>query len=88
VPGCFFSTNKSCFDAPDFWMNSGAVLFLVFAWVGYWLQWHRNAEEFSPKGAPWRATEEGIRQEWESDYIDWSREKARKEAARGGKQSR
>jgi hypothetical protein len=72
--GLLFLNYKSCFAAPDLWVNSAAVLLLVFAWFGYWRQWHKNAEEFTPTGAPWRATEEGIRQQWELNYIALSRE--------------
>lgn len=52
----------------------GAYLFGVFlfvaAWVRYRWVWNKNAEEFHPKsvGAPNR-TDEGIRKEWELDYI-------------------
>ncbi len=34
-----------------------------------------------PKDTPWSATEESIRQEFELNYIAWSRKKAREEAA-------
>lgn len=71
--GLLFLNYKNCF-APDIWSNSVAVLLLVFAWFGYWHRWRKNAEEFTPKGAPWRATEEGIRQQWELSYITQMRQ--------------
>jgi hypothetical protein len=79
--GLLFLNYKSCFAAPDLWVNAGAVLLLGFAWFGYWRNWRRNAEEFLPADAPWRATEEGIRKEFELNYITWSRNKAREEAS-------
>jgi hypothetical protein len=78
--GLLLLNYKSCFAAPDIWVNSGAVLLVIFAWVRYWWQWHKNAEEFTPKDAPWRATEEGIRKEFELNYIAWSRNKEREAA--------
>jgi len=83
--GLLFLNYKSCFAAPDIWVNLGAALLLVFSWFAYWRQWHKNAEDFHPKGVPWRATEEGIRKEWELSYIAWSRKKARDQTSAGAK---
>ncbi len=71
---------KSCFNAPDIWVNLGAVALIIFGWFGYWRNWNRNAEEFMPKDAPGRATLEGIRKEWELNYIHYSRKQAREDA--------
>jgi hypothetical protein len=76
--GILFLNYKSCFnapDAPDVWLNLGAVLLVVFAWVRYWWRWRKNAEEFLPAGAPWRSTQEGIRKQWELNYIFYSRKR-------------
>jgi hypothetical protein len=73
--GLLFLNYKSCFPAPDVWVDLGAVLLLGFTWFGYWRQWRRNAEEFVPTGHSWSPTEEGIRKEWELDYISHSRAK-------------
>jgi hypothetical protein len=74
--GMLFLNYKSCFAAPTIWWNLGAVLLLICPWFVYRYQWHKNAEESTPKDAPWRATEEGIRKEWELSYIDYSRKQA------------
>jgi hypothetical protein len=73
--GLLFLNYKSCFPTPDVWTNAGAVLLLLFAWFQYWRQWGKNAEEFTPAGATWRPTEEGIRREWELNYLFCSRQK-------------
>ena len=79
--GLLFLNYKRCFAAPDGWVNLIAGLLLVFPWFWYWRQWHKNAQEFLPKGIPGRATEEGIRKEWELNCIARSREKDRNQTS-------
>jgi hypothetical protein len=65
-----FLNYKGYSVAPAIWSNIGAMLLLVAPWPVYWYEWRKNAEEFLPTatGAPPRI-EEGIRQEWELNYL-------------------
>jgi hypothetical protein len=64
-----FLNYKGFFGAPTIWSYAGAVMLLVLPWFFYRYQWNKNAEEFLPSDAPCSVTDEGIRQEWELEYL-------------------
>jgi hypothetical protein len=68
-----FLNYKSCFP-PTIWSNVGGILLLIWPWFSFLTQWKKNAEEHLPSApdAP-HSTEEGIRQEWELNYLVQSR---------------
>lgn len=51
------------------WKYAIAAILTVAPWFFYRRQWNKNAEEFLPSDNPGRPTEEGIRQEWEMNYL-------------------
>jgi hypothetical protein len=77
-----FLTYKGWLDVPTIWTYLASVLLLVFPWFFYSHQWKKNAEEFLPSGAPYNATEERIRKEWELNYIVDIRRGQREQEAR------
>jgi hypothetical protein len=73
--GMLLLNYKTCFASPTIWTNLGGILLLISPWFVYRYRWHKNAEKFTPRDAPGRPTEEGIRLEWELNYIARVRKK-------------
>jgi hypothetical protein len=60
---------RGCFGAATMWSSAFAALLVVVPWLYYRYEWKRNAEELLPSDDSYSVTDEGIRREWELDYI-------------------
>jgi hypothetical protein len=80
-----FLDYKGGLGAPTILSTAAAMFLLVWPWLYYWYQWKKNAEEHLPSDIvdrPCGPTDEGIRQEWEINYLAYSRGAARRSAER------
>ena len=71
-----FLNYKGWLGGPTIWAYVGAGLLLVLPWLYYWYQRGKNADEFLPDDLP-DPTDEGIRREWEVQYIARNRQAER-----------
>jgi hypothetical protein len=75
------------FGAPTVWSYAAGVLLLVVPWFIYRYEWKKNAEEFLPSDRsdrPCGVTDEGIRREWELEYLTRNRLAERDASSNGG----
>jgi hypothetical protein len=64
-----FGSYMGWFGAPTIWLYALGAWFLVFPWFVYRYEWKKNAEEFLPSDHSHNAIDEGIRQEWELNWL-------------------
>jgi hypothetical protein len=65
--GLIYLNYVGFFGVPvPWWRYAAGALFLVVPWFAYRHEWNKNAEEMHPGH---NRTEEGIREQWELEYV-------------------
>ncbi|MEY9198470.1 hypothetical protein ABIA16_003586 [Sinorhizobium fredii] len=72
VGAAWLCINYFGLPAPTIWTYAFGMALLAVPWLIYQFEWKKNADEFLPKKIEpdaLRPTDEGIRTEWELNYI-------------------